>query len=95
MSSFHDPAALPIDLLALLHNDLVLRHTTPYLGVGDILRLGASCRTLSALLGHTPQVFRRLDLSAVKSAQFDVHAIDHGGNTWRNVQLDENLTEDE
>jgi hypothetical protein len=47
------------------------------------------------LIYETPQVFRYLDLRPVKSARFDIAGIDHGGETWRNVQLDENLTEDE
>jgi len=35
-----------------------------------------------------------LDLTPYKTAQFS-GAVDHGGQTWRNVQLDENVTEDE
>jgi hypothetical protein len=88
-------ANLPIDLLHLLSNSLILCHTAPYLSVADTLRLSATCRTLRWLVQQSPQVFRRLDLTTVKRAQFDIDGIDHGGNTWRNVQLDENLTEDE
>lgn len=36
-----------------------------------------------------------MDLTKAKLAQFDIPAIDHGGEVWRNVQLDENVTEDE
>jgi len=83
------------NLLQLLSNTLILCHTTPYLPVTDLLALAATCRALRYLIYETPQVFRYLDLGSVTSAQFDIKGIDHGGETWRNVQLDENLTEDE
>lgn len=82
-------------LLQLLSNTLILCHTTPYLPVTDVLALAATCRAFRYLIYETPQVFRYLDLRPLKSAQFDIEGIDHGGETWRNVQLDENLTEDE
>lgn len=82
-------------LLQLLSNTLILCHTTPYLSVADILALAATSRAFRYLIYETPQVFRRLDVTPLKSAQFGIQAIDHGGETWRNVQLDENLTEDE
>jgi hypothetical protein len=82
-------------LLQLLSNPLILCHTTPYLPVADTLSLAATSKAFRYLLYQTPQVFRYLDLSTTRSAQFDLEGIDHGGETWRNVQLDENLTEDE
>ena len=82
-------------LFDILHNSLVLRNTVPYLSVSSILSLAAVDRAFRALVFSTPGVFRHLDLSRVKTAQFDIDAIDHGGEVWRNVQLDENLTEDE
>ncbi|KAH8902175.1 hypothetical protein BR93DRAFT_948105 [Coniochaeta sp. PMI_546] len=82
-------------LLQLLSNTLILCHTTPYLPVTDVLALAATCRAFRYLIYETPQVFRYLDLRPLKSAQFDIEGIDHGGETWRNVQLDENLTEDD
>lgn len=82
-------------LLQLLTNSLILCHTTPYLSCHDVLNLGATSRAFRYLVYHTPQVFRRLELGNVKAAQFDIDAIDHGGETWRNVQVDESLTEDE
>jgi hypothetical protein len=91
-------AGLPVQQSAfvqLLSNTLVLRHTTPYIPITDLLALAATCRACKPLLYETPGVFRYLDLRAVKSAQFDIEGIDHGGETWRSVQLDENLTEDE
>ncbi|KAK3381950.1 hypothetical protein B0H63DRAFT_451239 [Podospora didyma] len=91
---------LPIEiqqsaLLRLLTNSLILCHTTPYLSCSEVLNLAATSRAFRYLVYHTPQVFRRLDLTNVKSVQFDIDSIDHGGETWRNVQLDENLTEDD
>lgn len=92
--------ALPADiqhsaLLQLLANSLVLSQTAPYLSCYDVLNLAATARAFRFLVYHTPNVFRRLELGNVKTAQFDAHAVDRGGETWRNVQLDENLTEDE
>lgn len=82
-------------LLALLSNPLLLCHIVDYLPVAATLNLSATSRGFRSLVHHTPRVFRRLDLSPVKSAQFDIDPIDQGGETWRNVQLDENVTEDE
>ncbi|KAK4211894.1 hypothetical protein QBC37DRAFT_204196 [Rhypophila decipiens] len=94
------PSHLPAEvqhsaLLQLLTNSLILCHTTPYLSCYDVLNLGATSRAFRYLVHHTPQVFRRLELATVKAAQFDIDAIDHGGQTWRNVRVDESLTEDD
>jgi hypothetical protein len=82
-------------LLELLANSLVLSQTAPYLSCYDVLNLAATARAFRFLVYHTPNVFRRLELGNVKTAQFDIDAVDRGGETWRNVQLDENVTEDE
>jgi hypothetical protein len=82
-------------LLSLLSNTLVLAHTAPYIPVASLLSLAATNRTFYELVHHTPGVFRHLDLTPVRAAQFEIDGIDRGGETWRNVQLDENLTEDE
>lgn len=86
---------LPTSLLHLLSNRLVLDQTVPYLPVSSLLALGATSKSFKDLVHRTPNVFRHLDLSNVKSAQFDIANIDNGGEVWRNVQLDENVTEDE
>lgn len=90
----HD-SDLPISLLQLLSNSLVLHQTTPYLPLASLLALGATSKEYKVLVHNTPNVFRHVDLTKVKSAQFEIAAIDHGGEVWRNVQLDENVTEDE
>lgn len=82
-------------LFDILHNSLVLRNTVPYLPVSSLLSLAATDRAFRALVFGTPGVFRHLDLTRIKNAQFDIDVIDRGGEVWRNVQLDENLTEDE
>ncbi|KAF6834604.1 ubiquitin fusion degradation protein [Colletotrichum plurivorum] len=82
-------------LLNLLYNPLILAHTTPYLSAHERLNLASTSRSFRDLVHHTPGVFRHLDLTQVRTAQFDVDGIDRGGEVWRNVQLDENLTEDE
>lgn len=82
-------------VIALLSNPLLLCHTIDYLPVSATLNLAATSRTVRHYIYNTPSVFRRLDLTSVKSAQFDIEPIDQGGQTWRNVQLDEHVTEDE
>lgn len=82
-------------LLFILSNPLLLSLTADYLSPLSTVNLAATCRSFRSLVYGTPGVFRRLDLSEVRSAQFDVCPIDQGGQMWRNVQLDENITEDE
>lgn len=82
-------------LLDLLSNSLVLYQTIPYLPVSSILALGATSTAFKELVFTTPKVLRHLDLSAVKSAQSTIGCIDPGGEVWRNIQLDEHVTEDE
>lgn len=82
-------------LISLLSNPLILEHTISHLHVASVLALSATSKGYHELVTQTPRVFRHLDLTEVKSAQFDIDPIDQGGEIWRNVQLDENLTEDE
>ncbi|KAF9880275.1 hypothetical protein CkaCkLH20_02229 [Colletotrichum karsti] len=89
---YENPAT---NLLNLLWNPLILSHTAPHLSVHDRLSLASTSRSFRDLVNHTPGVFRHLELTHVKSAQFDIDGIDRGGEVWRNVQLDENLTEDD
>ncbi|TVY13937.1 hypothetical protein LARI1_G008985 [Lachnellula arida] len=86
---------LPVTLLTLLSNTLILYQTAPYLPVSSLLSLGATSRAFKSLIYETPGVFRHLDLGQINSAQFQIAAIDHGGEVWRNAQLDENVTEDD
>jgi hypothetical protein len=88
-------ANLPITLLNLLSNTLVLYQTAPYLPASSLLALGATSKSFKSLIHDTPGIFRHLDLTQIKAAQFRIAAIDHGGEVWRNVQLDKNVTEDE
>ncbi|KAI1129957.1 hypothetical protein F5Y10DRAFT_141762 [Nemania abortiva] len=83
------------NLLDLLSNTLVLYQTVPYLPVSALLNVAAASRSFRQLLYNTPGVFRHLDLTRVATAQFDIDGVDHGGEVWRNVQVDENLTEDD
>ncbi|KAI5860897.1 hypothetical protein GGS23DRAFT_606660 [Durotheca rogersii] len=85
-----------LDLLSLLANTLVLHQTIPYLPISSLLNLAATSPSFrDLLLRRTPGVFRHLDLTRLRTAQFDTHNIDRGGEVWRNVQVDENLTEDD
>ena len=85
----------PVSLLGLLSNSLILFQTAPYISVSSLLALGATSKDFRTLIHNTRDVFRYLDLTQVKSAQIEIGSIDHGGEIWRNVQLDENVTEDE
>jgi hypothetical protein len=84
-----------LNLLDLLSNTLVLHQTIPYLPLSAVFHLAATSRSFRDLLQYTPGVFRHLDLTQIKTARLDIDAIDHGGEVWRNVQVDENLTEDD
>ncbi|KAI7778774.1 hypothetical protein LA080_001641 [Diaporthe eres] len=56
---------------------------------GTLLFFLSNPLLLSLTVDHLPPS------ATVKSAQFDIDPIDQGGEVWRNVQLDENLTEDD
>ena len=90
----HDTPEL-LTLLQILSNPLILYHTIQYLPVSSLLALGAASKPFQGIVHRTPNIFRYLDLSRVKSVQFEISRIDHGGEVWRNVQLDENVSEDE
>lgn len=90
------------NLLDLLSNSVIIHQTLPYLPVSALLHLAATSRAFRDLLFFaTPGAFRHLDLTGAKTAQFagnnnnDIQAIDRGGEVWRNVQVDEHLTEDD
>lgn len=89
------PENIPISLIQVLSNTLILYQTTPHLPASSLLALASTSKAFKDLIHKTPNVFRHLNLTKVKGAQFEIAAIDHGGEVWRNVQLDENLTEDE
>ncbi|KAG7149848.1 hypothetical protein HYQ46_013268 [Verticillium longisporum] len=82
-------------LLDLLSNHLILAQTAPYLSASTRLNLASTSHDFRGLVLHTPGVFRHLDLTHTRAAQLGIAPVDRGGETWRNVQLDENLTEDE
>ncbi|PNP45280.1 hypothetical protein TGAMA5MH_03003 [Trichoderma gamsii] len=108
LATFNDPTREELQLLAstvtevpttslygTIHNSLVLSHVIPYLSISSILSLAATNRAFRELLFSTPGVFRHLDLTHIKALKFEIDKIDHGGEVWRNVQLDENVTEDD
>ncbi|CAG8981316.1 hypothetical protein HYALB_00005116 [Hymenoscyphus albidus] len=82
-------------LLELLSVSVVLDQTSPYLPITSLLALAATSKSFRSLIHHTPGVFRRLDLTQCKRAKFEIAAIDNGGQRWRNVQMDENVTEED
>ncbi|QPG94231.1 hypothetical protein C2857_005442 [Epichloe festucae Fl1] len=84
-----------LSLFDVLHNSLILRNIAPYLPVYSLLQLSSTSKGFRSLINSTPGVFRHLDLTQVKKAKFDVDPIDNDGEVWRNVQLDETLTEDD
>lgn len=90
-----EPNKKVVSLIEFLSNPLFLYRTVPYLPIYSLLALAATSKSFQTLIYKTPNVFRYLDLSATKSLPSNITAIDHGGEVWRNVQLDENVTEDE
>ena len=50
-------------LCQLLQNNLVLRHISPYLGIPNLVSLGATCKSLRDLVYGTPGVFQLADLT--------------------------------
>lgn len=82
-------------LLCLLSNHLILDHLAPYLTASSRLSLASTSRPFRNLVLNSPGAFRHLDLSHTSAAQLELGNIDNGGEVWRNVQLDEYLTEDE
>lgn len=87
--------ALPHGLAELLSNSLVLRQTAPYLPVASICALAATSKALNHVVYHSPDAFRYLDLSTVRSAIAPSEPLDAGGISWRAERMDESLTEDE
>ncbi|KAK3203045.1 hypothetical protein GRF29_112g54701 [Pseudopithomyces chartarum] len=85
----------PPTLADLLTNSLVLRQTAPYLPVASIYALAATSKALHHIVHHSPDVFRYLDLSIVRSAILPYEPLDSGGISWRAERMDESLTEDE
>lgn len=77
-----EPESTSSSLFDVLHNSLLLANILPHLSASSILNLAATDQAFRALISHTPGVFRHLDLTRVKRAQFDF------------AQLDENLSED-
>ena len=53
---------LPVSLLDLLSNDLILRQSSPYIGIQSLLSLAATSKAYKSLIYDTPQVFRHVDL---------------------------------
>ena len=86
---------LPPTLVDLLNNTLVLRQTAPYIPVAGLFALSSVCKPLRALIQSSPEVFRHLDLSSIKSAIIDASPIDSGGVSWRTERMDESLTEED
>lgn len=96
----HEPSslsqhAMPLALLELLSNSLILQQTTPHLTVSALYALARTSKSFHSLILQSPEAFRYLDLSTVKSAVIDASPIDSGGISWRAERMDEALTEDE
>ena len=86
---------LPTTLLDLLSNSLILHQTAPYLPLSAVLNLGATSKAFRSLIYDSPDSFRYVDLSAVKTANVYCGPVDTGGINWRSRRMDEALTEDE
>jgi hypothetical protein len=93
MDSFEN--TFPTTLPDLLSNSLVLRQTVPYLTTASIYALVATSKSIHHIIRNSPEAFRYLDLSTVKSAIVKNEPLDSGGISWRCERMDESLTEDE
>lgn len=70
----------PVTLVDLLNNTLIWRQTAPYLPAASVLALSATARALRHTICDSPETFRHLNLSSVKSAILvDSSPIDSGG----------------
>ncbi|KAK8170708.1 hypothetical protein BC567DRAFT_102303 [Phyllosticta citribraziliensis] len=88
--------ATPTTLFDLLNNSLLLRTITPHLPVASLFALARVSKSFFDLITNSPDAFRYLDLSAVRSAAAPSHKpLDSGAITWRAERMDEALTEDE
>lgn len=56
---------LPSSLLDLLSNDLILRHTSPYIGIKSLVSLATTSKAYKSLVYDTPQVFQHVDLHRI------------------------------
>ncbi|KAL9094779.1 MAG: hypothetical protein Q9165_003050 [Trypethelium subeluteriae] len=88
-------SSLPTTLLDILSNTLVLHQTAPYLPLPAILNLSATSKDYRSLIYNSPDAFRYVDLSTVKSANVPYAPVDNGGINWRSQRMDEALTEDD
>lgn len=87
---------MPTSLADLLSNTLILRQTAPHLPVQALCALSKTSRVIRHLVRQSPDSFRYLDLSPVKSAICAIEGpLDQGGINWRNERMDEALTEDD
>ena len=72
----------PTTLVDLLNNTLIWRQTAPYLPAGSVLALSATSRVFRHVICDSPETFRHLNLSSVKSAILvDSSPIDSGGKS--------------
>jgi len=87
---------VPTSLADLLSNTLILRQTAPYLPVFSLCALAKTSRSLRHIIRESPEAFRYLDLSPIKSAVCAIdEPLDSGGISWRRERMDESLTEDD
>jgi hypothetical protein len=87
---------LPTSLADLLSNTLILRQTAPYLPVSALRNLSRTSKALHHVIIQSPEAFRYLDLSPVKSAVIPFDGpLDVGGISFRAERMDEALTEDD
>ncbi|KAM0798692.1 hypothetical protein BDR22DRAFT_364842 [Usnea florida] len=62
---------LPVSLLDLLSNDLILRHSAPYIGIQSLQSLAATSKAYNSLIYDTPHVFHHVDLHHYRMLGWD------------------------
>lgn len=89
-------SSLPTSLVDLLSNSLILHQTAPYLPVSSLCALSATSKALYDVIRQSPEAFRHLDLSPIRSAIVPFSGpLDAGGINWRAERMDEALSEDD
>ncbi|KAE9979204.1 hypothetical protein EG328_001040 [Venturia inaequalis] len=95
MSQTREEIAAPATIVDVLSTSIVLRQIAPYVSPATLFALATTNKSINSILYQSPDTFRYLNLSTVKSATFDSAPIDKGAISWRSQRMDESLTEDE
>ncbi|QDS75450.1 hypothetical protein FKW77_004081 [Venturia effusa] len=95
MSLVKEGSLPPVTIVDIVSNSVILRQIAPYVPPAALFALATTNKTIHSIMYQSPDTFRYLNLSNVRSATFDSAPIDKGAISWRSQRMDESLTEDE